>query len=163
MRKNIIIAGVIILAIGVSMFFGGPYVFKNNVNLNQLLPLKNMAVVESGSSTILGVVPAGKIFVTVYNDSLSVPINIGVSGENISYENENGTFIAEYYNTGNSNQSVYMSNNFTTTLAVNYSTLIVSASGILYSILMVLVGGVMMFIGGIIAVIGLILKPKHQS
>ncbi|MDG6932987.1 MAG: hypothetical protein JRN00_08315, partial [Nitrososphaerota archaeon] len=79
----------------------------------------------------------------------------------ISYENENGTFIVEYYNDVNSNQNVYALNNYTSTLAVSYSALTFSASGILDSILMVLVGGAMMFIGGIIAVIGLILKPKR--
>ncbi|MGC8661131.1 MAG: hypothetical protein ACP5TZ_01335, partial [Nitrososphaeria archaeon] len=66
MRKNIIIAGVIILAIGIAMFFGGPYVFKSSVNLNQLVPLKNSISMEPGSSEVLGVVPVGKVFAAVY-------------------------------------------------------------------------------------------------
>ena len=157
------IAGLVILVIGVGMFFGGPYVFKSNVNLNQLLPLKNSTSLAPGSSIMLGTVPSGKILAAVYNDSSSVPINISAAAGSISYENENGTFIVEYYNDVNSNQNVYALNNYTSTLAVSYSALTFSASGILDSILMVLVGGAMMFIGGIIAVIGLILKPKRQQ
>lgn len=163
MRKNIIIAGMIILSIGVAMFFGGPYVFKSSVNLNQLVPLKNSISMKPGSNIIIGVVPVGKVLAAVYNDSLSVPIKIVSAGGNVTSQNENGTFIIEYYNDGNINQSVYASNNYTETMTVNYSALIFSASGILYSVLIVLLGGALMFIGGIIAVIGLILKPKHRD
>ncbi len=163
MKKKLMLAGVIILVIGVAMFFGGPYIFKNSVNLNELVPFKNSIDIRPGFNVVLGVVPAGKIFAAVYNDSLSAPINISVTGGNINYQNENSTFIVEYYNTGNSNKSVYALNNYTEPLTLNYSMLTFSSNGIIYSLLMVLLGGLLMFIGGIIAVIGLILKPKRHD
>ncbi len=163
MRKNIIIAGIIILAIGGAMFFGGPYIFKSSVNLNQLLPFKNLVNIAAGSSVVLGVVPAGKILVAVYNDTLSKPVNISVSSGSLGSQNENGTFIVEYYNSGNGNQSVYMNDNYTEGVIVNYTSLTFSATGIIYSIFMVVVGIILMFAGGVIAVVGLILKPKNRN
>jgi len=163
MRKNILIGGIIVLVIGFAMFFGGPYIFKSTVNLNQLLPLKDSLSINPGTGVAFTVVPAGKVMAAVYNDSLSKPIEFKSINETVSTQNENGTFIIEYYNAGNSNQTIDLVNNYTVPMTVNYSVLIFSASGIIYSIILVLLGGALMFIGGIIAVIGLILKSKRSN
>lgn len=157
------IGGIIILVIGFAMFFGGPYIFRSTVNLNQLVPLKHSFSLNPGSGISFTVVPAGKVMTAVYNDSLSKPIEFNSISETVSTQNENGTFIIEYYNTGNSNQTIEVVNNYTAPMTVNYSVLIFSASGIIYSIIVVLLGGAVMFIGGIIAVIGLILKSKRPN
>jgi hypothetical protein len=163
MRKNIVIVGIIILVIGFMMFFGGPYIFKSTVNLNQLVPLKNSFSLNPGSGIDFTVVPAGKVMAAVYNDSLSKPIEFNTINKTVNTQNENGTFIIEYYNAGNSNQTIKAVNNYTVPMTVNYSVLIFSASGIIYSIIAVLLGGALMFIGGTIAVVGLILKSKRPN
>ena len=161
MRKNVLISGAIILIIGAALFFGSPYFFKSNLNLSELLPLKNSASLEPNSSLLLGSVSPGYILVGVYNDTPLTAIKI--IGTNLNVTKVDGYFVFESYNTGSSIQNVYVLNNYSQILQLYYSVLTVSASGIVYSTLIVLLGGVLMIVGGIIVVVGLFLRPKTAS
>ncbi len=161
MRKNVLMSGVIILVIGAALFFGSPYLFKSNLNLSALLPLKNSTTLQPNSSLFLGSVSPGYIFIGVYNDTPLIAIKI--IGTNLNVTKVDGYFVFESYNSGSSPQSIYALNNYSQVLQLYYSDMTVSASSIVYSTLMVLLGGVLMIVGGIIIVVGLFLRPKIKS
>ena len=161
MRKNVLISGIILLVIGVTLFFAGPYAFKSALNLGELLPFKNSYTIEPNSSIMLGSIPPGKMLVGVYNDTPLLALKL--IGTALNVTKVNGNFVFESYNTESSAQSVYVMNNYSRPITIYYSVLVIFPSDIVFSILMVMVGVILMIVGGIVVVIGLFMKPKKPT
>jgi len=161
MRKNVLISGIILLVIGVTLFFAGPYAFKSALNLGELLPFRNSYTIEPNSSIMLGSIPPGKMLVGVYNDTPLLALKL--IGTALNVTKVNGNFVFESYNTESNAQSVYVMNNYSRPITIYYSVLVIFPSDIVFSILMVMVGVILMIVGGIVVVIGLFMKPKKPT
>ncbi len=161
MRKNVLISGIILLVMGATLFFAGPYAFKSALNLGELLPFRNSYSLEPNSSIILGSIPSGKMLVGIYNDTPFLALKLIGTGLNVT--KVNGNFVFESYNMESGAQNVYAINNYSSAVVIYYSVMVVSPSDIVYSTLMVMVGGILMIVGGIVVVIGLFMKPKRPS
>jgi hypothetical protein len=160
MRRRVLIAGLIVLVIGASLYFLGPYLARGSLNIDQLVQLRNASELEPGSTIALGNAPPGMAFAVVYNSTPPSPMKVIAAGAEVNEERSNGTFIAIYYNEGSSSASVALLNNNTYPVTAYYSAAPLSIYGVLYSMLSVLLGGLLIVAGGITVVVGLILRPK---
>lgn len=162
MRKKLVIAGAIALAIGLLLFLASPYMFNATLSLDSLLPFKQEQSLSPGENFTVAEVPPGKLTTALYNDSAGLPLLINSTGGEVSSENLNGTFAAECYNTGSSSVALYLVNNLTTTIDIHYSTLTTSLTGMIAALAAMLAGIFLAIGGSIAALVGLVLKPKSR-
>jgi len=163
MRKKLFYAGIAMIVVGVILFEVGPTIFKSNLNLNELFPLNETAKLDPTENFTLGKALPGNAFVAIYNDSLGRPLSVKATGGVLQSQRVNGTFAAECINTGSSSATVYLINNQTTPVSVNYSSGDFSVTGMLYSIGLVIGGALIAIVGFIVMILGLVLKAKKGS
>lgn len=162
MRKKLVIAGAVALAIGLVLFLASPYMFNATLSLDSLLPFKQEQSLSPGENFTVAEVPPGKLTTALYNDSAGLPLIINSTGGEVSSENLNGTFAAECYNTGSRSVALYLVNNLTTTTDIHYSTLTTSLTGMIAALAAMLAGIFLAIGGSIAALVGLVLKPKSR-
>jgi hypothetical protein len=165
MRRNLVIAGGVVLVIGLILFFLiGPYLaapaitkFSEKLNSTAL----KAADLQSGQTLNLGQVKQGQAFVFKYNDSAGVPLRLIMNGT-AQISRINNTFLLVGFSTSSGNISLV--NNYTIPLHVVYSNVSpVEISGFLGGIVGTLVGLVMSIAGLIVIAVGVILRPKPKA
>jgi len=165
MRRNLVIAGGVVLVIGLILFFLiGPYLaapaitkFSEKLNSTAL----KAADLQSGQTLNLGQVKQGQAFVFKYNDSAGVPLRLIMNGT-AQISRINNTFLLVGFSTSSGNIS--LANNYTIPLHVVYSNVSpVEISGFLGGIVGTLVGLVVSIAGLIVIAVGVILRPKPKA
>jgi len=163
LRRKLLVIGVVLVLVGVILFFGGPVFFEPSIHVSQLIPLKHTSTLNAGQNVTVGTVPPGRLGMIVYNDSLNKALRINATTGSMAFQESNGTFAVELYNTGSFNASVFAFNNSTLPLTVNYSSLVTSVSGLYYAAFSVLAGLVLAVAGFGVSLAGAILKPKPAN
>jgi len=166
MRRNLVIAGGVVLVIGLILFFLiGPYLaapaitkFSEKLNSTAL----KAADLQSGQTLNLGQVKQGQAFVFKYNDSAGVPLRLIMNGT-AQISRINNTFLLVGFSTSSGNIS--LANNYTIPLHCRSTPTCppVEISGFLGGIVGTLVGLVMSIAGLIVIAVGVILRPKPKA
>ena len=165
MRRNIVIAGAVILAIGVILFLVvGPILAVptlNKIGQENITHPSTLATLSQGQALNFGPYKTGQVVLFSFNDSANVPLSVTVDSGEVQVRETNGIYVAVAIPTGSPGE-VHLINNYTQPLIVYYSqpTTLNSLSGLLGGVLGVLLGIVLIIVGVIVIVIGLILRPK---
>ncbi|PSN93086.1 hypothetical protein B9Q09_06570 [Candidatus Marsarchaeota G2 archaeon ECH_B_SAG-C16] len=168
MRKGIVIAGLVLLAVGALAAGLGVYTARSS-----LLPvvsgfnskLSKSLTLPAGGRAVIGEVEGGQLGFVAYNDSSNSPISLSLPGvSTLTYKsiviNGTTTYLASFVS--NTNGTVMLENNLTNPVTVNYYIETTSNIGsIISSGLAILLGGVLFIVGIVVTIVGLVLKRKE--
>lgn len=162
MRRNIVIAGVAVLAVGAALFFLISPALASGLNISSLLPLSHRNSLGPGQALSFQV-PGEKAFVMLYNDTANATLSATSSVAGITTQAINGTFLVELVNSGSQGATVTLSNNYTAPMTVMYSTVLIDIDRIYAAILSEFIGFILFIAGIIVAAAGALLRPRAPA
>lgn len=165
MRKGIVIAGAIILVVGIAVVGVALYLVALPFASANLGANPSTRVLASGQSVTLGATQAGKIDLVTYEDNVSAPIRLNTGSASAisrTVTTSNGTlYLAILEPSSGSSQTVALVNNQTSTVSVRYN-FIQSSAGMLASGGLSIIGGAALFVVGLVVlIVGFIMKKKQ--
>lgn len=171
MRKGVVIAGAVILIVGVAALGGGFYLLVDRAGLADLgvSAQKTTVVLSPGASQSIGTTQTGAITIVAYSDNASTPLQVssgGVAPITRTVTRNGVTDYAVIFTTlgsGSGSAPVVILNNLTKTVSVQYASVQTGIGALAYGGIAILGGGLLFIVGIIILVVGLVMKRRTPS
>ncbi|MDG6951662.1 MAG: hypothetical protein JRN12_07465 [Nitrososphaerota archaeon] len=166
MRRGMVIAGAVVLVLGVAVAGVGIYFLVDQSGLGNIAASaqKTSVVLAPGASLTVGTAQSGKVAIVAYSDNLSAPIQVTSSGTTPTTRTtgKGGTteYIAVFAGIVTGAAPIVISNNQTATASVQYAAVVTSIGAIASGGLLALGGGALFVIGLIVLIVGVVLKKK---
>ena len=167
MRKGVVIAGAVVLLIGVAALGVGLYFLVDQSGLANIAPStpKTTVVLAPGASANIGTTQTGEITIVGYSDNASAALQVSSGGSTpVTRSGTSGgqaIFVTAFVTLSGSSSSVVMANDLTAPVTVQYSVVTSTLGAIAYAGLLVLAGFVLAVLGAIILVVGVVLKKRQ--
>ncbi|MDE1858196.1 MAG: hypothetical protein KGI26_03905 [Thaumarchaeota archaeon] len=172
MRRGMVIAGAVILLIGVAAVAGGLYLLVEQSGLGNLAVTsqKTTVVLAPGTNATIGATKMGEATIVDYTNNASAPLQV-TSGGTAPIAKTGSTsgekvFVAVFVTLGTSSAPIVIHNNQTATLSVQYASAQSSIGALAYGGLLLLGGGGLFVVGLIVLILGFVLRgrpPPNQQ
>ncbi|MDG6990335.1 MAG: hypothetical protein JRM99_02805 [Nitrososphaerota archaeon] len=166
MRRRMVVAGAVILLIGVAALAGGLYLLVEQSGLGNLAVTsqKTTVVLAPGATATIGATQTGQATIVDYSNNASAPIQVTSSGATTIAKTGTTSgekvFVAVFVTLGTGPAPIVMQNNQTATLSVQYATAQSSIGALAYGGLLLLGGGGLFIVGLIVLILGLVLRGR---
>ncbi|MDG7012486.1 MAG: hypothetical protein JRN17_05290 [Nitrososphaerota archaeon] len=169
MRKGVVIAGAVIIIIGVAALGAGLYLLVDRAGVANLgvSAQKITVVLAPGSTKSVGATQPGTITIVAYTDNASAPLQVSSVGATASTRTvtRGGVtdYVAIFTSLGASPVAgqVVILNNQTRTVSVQYASVQTGLGALAFGGLAVLGGGLLFVVGIVVLIVGVVLKTRN--
>ncbi|MDG7012214.1 MAG: hypothetical protein JRN11_06350 [Nitrososphaerota archaeon] len=169
MRKGVVIAGAVIIIIGVAALGAGLYLLVDRAGVANLgvSAQKTTAVLAPGSTKSVGATQPGTITIVAYTDNASAPLQVSSVAATASTRTvtRGGVtdYVAIFTSLGASPVAgqVVILNNQTKTVSIQYASVQTGLGALAFGGLAVLGGGLLFVVGIIVLIVGVVLKRRN--
>ena len=166
MRKRVVIAGAIILVIGIAVAGAGFYLVLDQAGLGSagVASQKTTVALAPAAEATIGTTQSGKITIVVYSANASAAIQVSSGGTapvtRTTSINGETAFIAVFTTLGTGSAPIVLHNNQTAPLSVQYASVQTDLGALAYGGLLVLAGAVLFIAGLIVLIVGFVMKER---
>lgn len=149
------ITGLVLIVLAVVLFMIGAYVISKSFR-----PVSATVELSPGENVTIGAASPGKALTTYYMDSINKSLEVNTTEPGL-IENlyTSGRYVVIYTIT-NGTGTLYLVNNYTVPVTVEYNVVSLSIYSSIASGFLVIISIIIGIIGVILAILGAVLKPK---